>query len=229
MRSRRCVLVVPVLVALAACGGEQQAAPMTAPPVSIGWEERPAPVTTSTVAPTTTTTTTTVPTTSTRVDPASTDRAAVEAQVAADFLRNQTRLIELNASPMSLDRVAEYDTFAVPGSEVHTSLIESAAQRVGDGTYSVPLDPTQPFRTTTVEVVSLDGDGPWTEAQIRVCDRRQQERIKSGPQGEAVLIEGTALTGSDRRWFTMEFTDGGWKLRDFGAGEGFLTFECPAL
>jgi hypothetical protein len=229
MRSRPLAVPLIVAVLLAACGGDDAAAPAASTtPVSIGRD----PVTTTTAAPTTvaetTTTTVPAPTTTTRVDASSTDRAAVTRQVIADYQSGERVSVALALNPAIPDLVAQIDLYALPGSEVHASDFETFNDDVARGISVAAIDSTRPHLVTGVEVVTLDGDGPWAEAQVRVCQVIQSEEVKPGPSGEPIPIEGTAGRGANRRWYTMQLTDTGWKLRDFGAGETFLGVDaCP--
>jgi hypothetical protein len=229
MRSRPLAVPLIVAVLLAACGGDDAAAPAASTtPVSIGRD----PVTTTTAASTTvaetTTTTVPAPTTTTRVDASSTDRAAVTRQVIADYQRGQDTFGALALNPTMPDALAQIDSAALPGSEVHAANVEGLSELIAEGISMAPIDPARPHTAKSVEVVTLDGDGPWTEAQIRVCVVTQAQEVKTGPSGEPIPVEGTAGRFSTRRWYTLQVTDSGWKLRDFGVGESFLDVEaCP--
>jgi hypothetical protein len=229
MRSRPLAVPLIVAVLLAACGGDDAAAPAASTtPVSIGRD----PVTTTTAAPTTVTETTTTtvpaPTTTTRVDASSTDRAAVTRQVIADYQRGQETFGALAFNPTVPDALAQIDSAALPGSEVHAASVEGLSSLIAEATSVAPIDAARSHSTSSVEVVTLDGDGPWNDAKIRVCDVTQAQEVKAGPSGEAIPIEGTARRFSTRRWYTLQLTDAGWKLRDFGVGESFLEVDaCP--
>jgi hypothetical protein len=194
-------------VIVAGCGGSsatEEAAP-AAPSVSIG-----RPTTTTTAAATTVAeTTTTVAPPTTTLDPA----AQAKAEIAADYAELYALRAELALNPGMVDRQARLAEFYDPAGTGYDTSEELFGRLAAEGRIAVPLDPTRPAQSGTLESIELIGEPPYQTAYVWHCVSTQLQ--------EALALDGSPIEGTQRTWavrirWTALASESGWRFAAIG-------------
>jgi len=207
---------VVVLVGAACDDGDLESSPTTASvtqaPTTAGPETTDLPPPTSeapatTEAAPTTATPTTQPEPPTSPLPTTIDEEALKAEIAADFLASDARLVAMVENP-SLDDL-ERRALEVAAPPLNDQLIRRVQDLVAQGDRVAPGDP--PIHFVDVESVSWDSSSP-TEAVLMVCDADNSRQITpgAGPNGEDVGTAGTGQLTARRFEQHVVLTENGW-------------------
>jgi hypothetical protein len=206
-----------VLVAvLAACNGDDDDAVVesSVPPTTTVPETTELPETTEA---TTTTSGSTIPTT----EASTTTAVDVEAQVAADYLRVQQALEDLNRAPTLENLDERVSAIAVPGSAGHSQILSAVQQSVAAGERIVAGDPD--YSDVIVEAVELPEGPAGEDAVVTACVVTNEAVVNA----EGDVLDGTGRLIAARIRDTLQRTSNGWLLtappERVGIREGLTT------